>query len=381
MQPMLRCLCAALAPAVANRTEVVVLQHPRERFHPFGTARLLELGLARCRLEVAWGDRQGHVSHELALPAGTALLYPSPDARALETLPASEHPTTLLVLDGTWSQAHCLYRDNPWLQALPHVRLSPTEPSRYRIRKEPAAHCLSTLESTLLALGALEPDTRGCERLLAAFIGLVDGQAESDRKGSGPKRVKRPRQRASRKVAPLLHEAPERLVVAYGEPVELSGRRDPERGELAVWMAHRPATGETFHAVVHPSRHPPSTEHLARLELGPEAWAAALTPEAFLASWRAFMRDGDRLCVWNRSTVRLLREATGLEPEALQLKASYCNLRGGHAGSLSEVVAREGLQGPALGLPGRAARRLAQAVAVTHWLAQAGSPAAPAPRS
>jgi len=374
MQPVQRCVCSALAPPVDNRTEVLVLQHPRERFHPFGTARLLQLGLARCRLEVAWGDRKGHVHHPLAVPAGTALLYPSEAARPLESLSPSERPEHLLVLDGTWWQAHCLYRDNPWLQALPHYRLAPSEPSRYRIRKEPAAHCLSTLESTLLALGALEPETRGFERLMSTFLALVNGQAENDRKGTGPKRMKHRRLRASRKVPPLLGEAPERLLVVYGEPVELSGRQDPERREIAVWAAHRPATGETFHALVRPTRHPPSAEHLARLELQADAWQDAVEPAAFLARWQRFLRADDLLCVWNSSTLGLLREATGLSASALHLKAGYCNLRGGHCGTLAEVVAREALEAPTLGLPGRTARRLAQSVAMTRWLAQAAAP-------
>ena len=42
----------------------------------------------------------------------------------------------LLVLDGTWSQARALYRQNPWLTGIPHFQLSPEAPSRYRIYQQ-----------------------------------------------------------------------------------------------------------------------------------------------------------------------------------------------------------------------------------------------------
>ena len=40
------CVCGNI-PRVDNRTSILVLQHPRERLHPIGTARFVRLGLAR----------------------------------------------------------------------------------------------------------------------------------------------------------------------------------------------------------------------------------------------------------------------------------------------------------------------------------------------
>ena len=123
------CLCSDL-PTVPTRTQVVVLQHPHESKHPFGTARFVKLCLPNAQVHVAYGGLTGDLLTPLDLPADTAVLYPHPDATDLAEVPAAERPSTVLVLDGTWSHAKRLYRMNPWLQNLRHVRLSPSAPSR-----------------------------------------------------------------------------------------------------------------------------------------------------------------------------------------------------------------------------------------------------------
>lgn len=176
-RPARLCVCRFIVP-VANRTRIYVLQHPRERSHPFGTVRLLRLALARFDLEVAARDAQ------LKVGPKPALLYPTPDARALEDLDAISRPDTLVVLDGTWPQARKLYRDNPRLQSLPKVRLDPERPGRYRIRRAPRAHQLSTVEAVAAALDRLDPDC-DAERLVDAFERMIDAQiAESTRHAS-----------------------------------------------------------------------------------------------------------------------------------------------------------------------------------------------------
>jgi hypothetical protein len=174
---------------------VIIVQHPRERFHPLGTARIAELGLLRCRVV-----RPSHpVSHSLSLadwaPAGAALLFPGisghtpVDTRDLADLPPGDQPSALVVLDGTWPQARALYRQNPWLRALPHVRLEPSRPSRYRIRRPPRFSYLSTIEAVVAALGFIEPETTGTDSLLAVFDAMIDEQAAFA--GRAPRRPER----------------------------------------------------------------------------------------------------------------------------------------------------------------------------------------------
>ena len=171
-KPELTCICAEV-PRVDNRTPIWLLQHKRERFHHVGTARIAQLGLRRVRCDVCYGSP---LAPPVAVPEGTGVLYPGPDARPLEQLEAHALPRTLVVLDGTWHHPKTLFRDNAWLHPLPRVSLTPKTESNYRIRREPAANCLSTIEAVVQALQILEPDTPGLDGLLSAFDAMIDRQ-------------------------------------------------------------------------------------------------------------------------------------------------------------------------------------------------------------
>lgn len=169
------CICGSLE-RVENATGIVILQHPRERFHAIGTVRFARLGLSNVRvLPCLPGDHAGAVQAQL--PAGAALLYPSEAARDLATLPAEERPRHLVILDGTWTHARKLYRAQRWLHELPHLRLRPSEPSRYRLRREPRHDYVATIEAIVAALRILEPRLDGLDGLLASFAAMIDRQA------------------------------------------------------------------------------------------------------------------------------------------------------------------------------------------------------------
>ncbi|MBX3184247.1 MAG: DTW domain-containing protein [Polyangiaceae bacterium] len=421
-KPAQLCVCHDLEP-LNNRTEIIILQHPRERFHPIGTARLAELGLRRVRRLVCWPERafgyEGAPRFEGERPSlgpRAGLLYPSEGARDLATLALSERPEQLVVLDGTWYQARALYRDTPWLAALPHYRLDPAAPSRYRIRKEPRADYISTLEAILEALQVLEPETPGAERLLARFDRMIDDQVEHAKVRRG--RAHRPRApRPSRAVPSVLTEDYERLVVACGESSAeprfmLPAGATPAKSQLIYWVAMRPATGERFATLVRPEQ-PVSDQHLGHLGLDRAALEAAPTLREALSAWRRFLRPTDFVATWNQSTWNVLREAearlrgdpeggshivsdtdevgarSGSETDNHQvdsitdevpfvlLKAAYYNLRRGeHRGTIEQLVALEGLTPHDTGLPGRAGARLGAALAMVELLRVGGGRAA-----
>ena len=79
-KPESMCVCASV-PRVANRTGVLVIQHPRERAHAIGTARFAKLGLENARVEVAWHADQFESDRPAYVPERAALLYPGPEAR------------------------------------------------------------------------------------------------------------------------------------------------------------------------------------------------------------------------------------------------------------------------------------------------------------
>ena len=52
-----------------------------------------------------------------------------------------------MVVDGTWSQAKKVVRENPLLSSLPRYAFQPPAPSEYRIRREPQENYVSTIEA------------------------------------------------------------------------------------------------------------------------------------------------------------------------------------------------------------------------------------------
>jgi DTW domain-containing protein YfiP len=110
---------------------------------------------------------------------------------------AGEPPRSLVVLDGTWHQAERMLRDSPPLAALPRLSVTSDRPSGYGdLRREPAPHCLPTVEAVALALGALEGDPARFEPMREAFRAMVQRQLACAR---GSRRS--PRHRVAAQVA------------------------------------------------------------------------------------------------------------------------------------------------------------------------------------
>ena len=175
-RPKVGCICT-LVRQVANQTHVLIVQHPRERKHPFGTARIAKLGLRSVEVVMAqkeYPDGDLWVPHRDVQNA--AVLYPS---RTATTLGKGEPVSfdTLVVIDGTWSEARKLLHITPWMRALPCVALEPPRPGNYRIRKAKNPDVeVSTIEAIAYALGHLEPTTEGIDGLVEDFDAVIDHQ-------------------------------------------------------------------------------------------------------------------------------------------------------------------------------------------------------------
>ena len=367
MRPALMCLCADI-PEVHTRTDLVILQHPRERFHPFGTARLVDLALPRARIVVAHGGLTGDLHRPISVPADAAILYPHARASDLADLLPAERPSTLVALDGTWAHSRRLYKQNPWLAELRHVRIHPSEPGRYRIRREPRDDYLSTVESIVAALRLLEPETEGLDGLLRAFDRMIDRQIEHVTKLGTHGRVKRTRQRAWRRLPEAL--AAENLIVVYGE-TNLPGGDHSGSRELVQWTAARVAPASeaaTFEAFLQPAAGPPGEVQLAHMGLRAEQILGGASAPTVRAQFAAFAGAAPTLAAWGPNTLTLARRVLGFAGAQVVLKRCYCNLRNHGSGLLDDVMQRETLTSVPTPCHGRARARLGNALAVAQWL-------------
>ncbi len=357
-RPRAYCYCA-LIPRIDNRTRITVLQHPRERFHPIGTARIARLALSNCELVVDYDRCFSSGRQHLELPPDAGLLYPAAPSRALEELAPHERPKHLVLLDGTWHHARYMFRDVPGLADLPRYHLGAPEPSRYRLRKEPQRDFVSTVEAVVYCLQALEPETPGVAELLRVFDVMIDRQIAA-RDSAGQRRpMTRRRPKPLRSFPTAFAENFGDLVVGYGEA---------PLGELVQWTAHRLSDGATFERLIRPSR-PLDPYFLEHLELSTTELEAGVDMGSFIHDWSHFVRPRDVLAAWNQATLIPLTRALGALGPTAYLKAAYRGLSR-HGGALDAVVRAERLRAPRVECRGRAAQRLSNAVALARLLGE-----------
>ena len=352
---------------IENKTEVLIVQHVRERFHPFNTARIVRKALRNSSLLV---DQTARLAARLRLKPRAGLLFPGRDAPLISDVPPDQRPEQLVVLDGTWHQAKTLVRDIAALHDLPRYQLVPAAPSRYRLRREPTATSLSTIEATVAALRVLEPDTRGLDELLDAFHGMVERQLTHPKAQDGWRR-KDSRHRTSRNIPLALLGDLDQVVVAYGESA--AGGRGCDRVPRypVFWVAQRFGTGERFACAIQPE-FPLQESFLGHLRLTREHFSRAVSRDEFRKSWAAFQRPGDTLAVYSHSTAHLLTRIRANFSPCLILKAVDFHPQQRYQ-SLDELLTGEGLvSGPAQH-PGRAGQRLANVVALVQHLHQLGN--------
>jgi len=363
-RPMSLCFCAAI-PRIDNRTDVLILQHVGERFHPFNTARIVQKALCHCQLISDHNQRFG--THHLPIQANTGLLYPQANAPSLTELSAAERPDQLVIIDGTWHQAKTIVRDVPQLRDLPCYRLTPSSPGQYRIRREPNAQSLSTLEATVAALRALEPDTVGLDQLLSAFNKMVESQLRHPA-SHAVWRQKQTRQSRPQSLPRILLQNSDRLVVAYGEATP------GQPGKLAAtpypvnWVAQRLGTAERFSCRLR-QQQPLSDAALEHMRLSAVDFDAAVSQDEFCHRWSSFLRREDVMIVYHDRTYQLLRHVEATQPRCLVLKSIFGKRRAVFR-SLEELLAVEGVAIPSCEDKSRANQRLDMAVALVEHLAQ-----------
>jgi DTW domain-containing protein YfiP len=376
-RPVVVCYCAHIVP-VATRTKLVLVQHRRERDVPIGTLRMAELALPNASVFIGVNELDADQGLRAAISGpDTYLLYPGKDAIDVTELAASRAPSdgpiTIVVVDGTWWQAQSLVRKTRMLQALPQVRFTPPRPSDYRIRKEPAEHCVSTIEAITHLLGALEGDAARFEVLLKPFEAMVDAQLRyvAERRGAPS------RHSVSRKTRPRRVPVPELLrsrfddvICVHAEanawPANVPGGHD---AELVHWCAVRPSSGERFEAILAP-RQPLAPATPNHTHFDPARLIGGESLSDFLTRWRAFLRETDVLATWGHFAIGLAaRDEVPLPATRVDVRRAATELAGERTGGQEAYLARLALpEPPALG-EGRGGERVAQLVAIVRQMA------------
>jgi DTW domain-containing protein YfiP len=365
------CVCR-LAGAIATRTRVIFLQHPRERRMAIGTARLAHLALPGSELRVGLDFAADRVlAPALAATPLPYVLFPGPDAHPVGELPR-DRPNTIIVIDGTWSQARKLLRLNPALAALPRVSFAPQRKSAYQIRRQPADHCVSTIEALGEVLSALEPEGFPVERLLQPFFAMVARQQRFASEIRSARHRKDPGtwQRRDPQSLQRLRAALAHVVCVHGEANAWPLRHPSwQPAETIHWVAQRLSTGARYEALLRPRR-PLAPATLANLGLDPAAVADGQSVAAWKESFAAFVQPGDLFVHWGGFPV----EVAGLdgltlgahEEERFDLRAELSQWLHRKAGPVDDL-ARE-LVGAELEVSGegRAGRRLAAMVKIVQ---------------
>ncbi len=364
-RPRAVCWCGSLQ-RVVSATHVVFLQHPRESKVAVSTCRMAHLSLPNSELHIGLSAVGNPRLEALCAEPDVAVLFPSEGAVDVDAL--TTPPKTLIVVDGTWSNAKKVVEKCPRLSKLPRLAFTPDKPGNYRIRKEPAEHCLATIEATAFVLERLEKAPGRFTPMLSAFDAMVDKQLEYIQATGNDSRHKRRKIRRGPKRDPLaeLKANAANVVVVFGEanawPLDHPERPAAHRAELIQLVAERVFTQERFEALLRPVQ-PISPSASQHLDLNDALLAAAPERQDVLRRWRQFLAPGDVLVGWGHFCQDLLRDE-GLEHPFLDVRSLLAQARSKRPGPVEcfadslGVVLPEG--------QGRAARRRVALAAVTR---------------
>ncbi|XP_012621560.2 tRNA-uridine aminocarboxypropyltransferase 2 [Microcebus murinus] len=184
-RPQKVCLCPFLPVHPLHiSTHLYIIQHPAEENKVLRTVPLLAACLPQDKCKVKIGrrfseERDPELS-TVCRKSGTLILYPGADAANLEefVLDSPVYPSTIIIIDGTWSQAKDIFYKNSLFRLPKQVQLKTNISSQYVIRMQPTNRCLSTLECAAVALSILEKNSYIQETLLRPLRALCSFQLQ-----------------------------------------------------------------------------------------------------------------------------------------------------------------------------------------------------------
>ena len=164
MRPSSTCICEHISP-FQTKTRFIILMHPKEfRKEKVGTGRMTQLQLENSEIIVGVdftnNDRVNEILRDET--KRSFLLYPGINSFNLsvrkntETISFMGKTPHIFILDGTWPCARKMLKRSKNLQNLKRVSFDNKITSKFIIKQQPAALCLSTIESIYTVLNLLK---------------------------------------------------------------------------------------------------------------------------------------------------------------------------------------------------------------------------------
>ena len=188
------CLCSKILPFVFD-PKIVLLVHPKEYKKSVGTFRIVRLSIKNSVCIRGYGFELDQDKTLLDLVSDPSIypmiLFPGEKSLNIDELSPEvirshipqDKKLVILVIDGTWANARKMIRTSKVLQSLSSICFSPKALSAYKFRKQPHAHCVSTVEAVHALIEALccaklceRPSEDAHEKMLSNFHELVKTQ-------------------------------------------------------------------------------------------------------------------------------------------------------------------------------------------------------------
>lgn len=187
--PSISCICKHISP-FQTKTRFIILMHPKEyKKEKNGTGRMTKLQLENSEIIVGVDFTNNKRVNEILAKekSSSFLLYPGEDnfnlsiRKSPEIISFMGDNPHIFILDGTWPCARKMLKLSKNLQKLKRVSFDNKIKSKFIIKQQPAALCLSTIESVYTVLNLLkEGDLEQCETkgFLIPFEKMIEYQIE-----------------------------------------------------------------------------------------------------------------------------------------------------------------------------------------------------------
>lgn len=193
LQPEFGCYCQHVQ-GFDPKIKFVILIHSLEFKRRIATGRMSHLCLENSELICG----QDYSSHQrvnqliedpkyqpvVLYPGRTSLNLTEASCDEKQNYFVSDKTPLIFVIDGTWATARKTMHLSQNLKSLPRVCFTPTRKSQFRVRKQPAEECYSTIEAIhhfIELMGPREefdPAEKYQDRLLFVFNKMVERQLE-----------------------------------------------------------------------------------------------------------------------------------------------------------------------------------------------------------